>query len=229
MPTKSRWFCNPYSTEFTWTKAGPLLIRCSSLLPYFQLWFEATRLVSSDNWRYGQPEVAPSRHSPSCEYTGCRFHTQHVHPRGTFVVASAHHSPPDEPDIHCRPTFSWVWVTACSLLRLPAPLTEQRPPELRLPEWWRSLWLPLPEGGTLCQGRGPPNTPSENDVAIRRPDLCPRTSHGQTPTLMKPLILPECGPPSQEPISYEGAGVPDSPSGAKPANRASTGLQKATL
>ena len=122
---------------------------CSSLFPHPQLGFEATRPVSFDDWGPKHPlqehTVTPRRQSQSPKCTNCGSITCHANLRGIFVAASAHCSPPDEPDVCQRPPFPRVWYTdhplswppspstthltqiaACSLLRPLAPLTEPK-------------------------------------------------------------------------------------------------------
>ena len=127
--------------------------KCSSHLLYFQLGFEATRLVSSDNWRH-EPDVSHRRYLLTPKCTGCGLLTQYTCPRGIFVAASAYHGPSNELDVYCRPPFSGVWdtahpllrlpapsatilaqVTACSLLRLLASLTELKTTKTEAPRW----------------------------------------------------------------------------------------------
>ena len=46
----------------------------------------------------------------------------HMHPRGRFVEATAHHSLPNEPDVCSGISLLEIWNTPHPLLRPPAPL-----------------------------------------------------------------------------------------------------------
>ena len=113
-PPKAHGFTTFTQFNFTWTRPSTLFIRNVVVFSCTFSWIPMPHLISLHSWvhrhPFWEPQVAPRRQSLSPECTEYHSLTCHAHTRGIFVVASACHSPPNEPDISSRPPLIRVWT-----------------------------------------------------------------------------------------------------------------------